>query len=60
VQVLDEVFAFAENETIHTENSHKYTVAEFQTLARSAGWEPREVWAGEAGLFSLHYLTPGS
>jgi dimethylhistidine N-methyltransferase len=38
VQVLDEVFAFAEDETIHTENSHKYTVAEFQALARSAGW----------------------
>jgi len=59
VQVLDEVFAFAEDETIHTENSHKYTVAEFQALARSAGWEPREVWTGKAGLFSLHYLTPG-
>lgn len=59
VTVLGELFAFAEGETIHTENSHKYTVDEFQALARSAGWEPRQVWTGEAGLFSVHYLVPG-
>jgi dimethylhistidine N-methyltransferase len=58
VQVLDERFLFAEGETIHTENSHKYTVEEFQQLAQSAGWEPRQVWTGQTGLFSLHYLTP--
>ena len=57
VQVLSESFDFAEGERIHTENSHKYTVAEFQDLARSAGWEPVEAWTGEEKLFSLHYLA---
>src|SRR5262249_7665462 len=38
IQVLGEAFDFAEGETIHTENSHKYTVEEFQRLAASAGW----------------------
>jgi dimethylhistidine N-methyltransferase len=60
VHVLGEVFTFAEGETIHTENSHKFTVEEFQALARSAGWKPCAVWTGDAGLFSLHYLTPAA
>lgn len=58
VEVLGEHFEFAEGETIHTENSHKYTVEEFQALARSAGWKPLKVWAGADKLFSLHYLAP--
>ena len=44
VHVLGRSFAFAEGERIHTENSHKYTVAEFQTLARVSGWQPVEAW----------------
>jgi dimethylhistidine N-methyltransferase len=60
VQVLSERFDFAEGETIHTENSHKYSVEEFQDLARSAGWNPVEVWTGEDELFSLHYLEPAT
>lgn len=57
VRVLGEPFRFREGETIHTENSHKYTVEEFQSLARAAGWRPLQVWTGPAKLFSLHYLT---
>ena len=58
IEVLGEIFDFMDGETIHTENSHKYTVEEFQELARGAGWQPRQVWTGEAGLFSVHYLVP--
>ena len=58
VEILGEAFDLAEGETIHTENSHKYTVTEFQALARSAGWIARQVWTGQAGLFSLHFLAP--
>ena len=32
VRVLGRAFTFAEGERIHTENSHKYSVAEFQAL----------------------------
>lgn len=49
-------FHFAVNETIHTENSYKYTIAEFQELARSAGFTPISVWTDERSLFSVHYL----
>ncbi|MGH8670697.1 MAG: L-histidine N(alpha)-methyltransferase, partial [Burkholderiales bacterium] len=44
-------------ETVHTENSYKYTVVEFQSLARRSGFEADRVWMDEAGMFSVHYLT---
>ncbi|MEX0745456.1 MAG: L-histidine N(alpha)-methyltransferase [Phycisphaeraceae bacterium] len=56
VRVKGHGFTFAKGERIHTENSHKYTVAEFQALARSAGWRPAKVWTDPANLFSLHLL----
>ncbi len=57
-EVLGELFNLAENEMIHTENSHKYSVEEFQALAVAAGWEPLRVWTGEEKLFSLQYVVP--
>lgn len=50
-------FTFEPGESIYTENSHKFTVAGFQDIARSAGFEPDKVWCDPDGLFSLHYLT---
>lgn len=58
VEISGEAVSFVEGETIHTENSHKYGVEEFQALARASGWEPLQVWTGEDELFSVHYLTP--
>ncbi len=57
--VLGRAFALAEGERIHTENSHKYTVAEFKALARRAGWQPVEAWVDPERLFSLHLLRFG-
>ena len=49
---------FAEGETIHTENSYKYDLAEFAALAASGGWDTAQVWTDTEQLFSLHLLTP--
>ncbi|MDP1534117.1 MAG: L-histidine N(alpha)-methyltransferase [Rubrivivax sp.] len=49
---------FAEGDSVHTENSCKYTVAGFQRLARGAGFEPQAVWTDAARRFSLHWLVP--
>jgi dimethylhistidine N-methyltransferase len=46
---------FRAGETIHTENSYKYTIGSFQALARGSGWSPLKVWTD--GLFSVHALT---
>ena len=54
--VLGRTFAFGAGERIHTENSHKYAVAEFQALARGANWRPLKAWTDPDQLFSLHLL----
>jgi dimethylhistidine N-methyltransferase len=57
VTVANVPFAFREGETIHTENSYKYTIPGFRALAARAGWEGRAVWTDPDGLFSVHALT---
>lgn len=52
-------FDFAEGDSVHTENSYKYTVAGFQALAREAGFEPVACWTDAARRFALHWLASG-
>jgi dimethylhistidine N-methyltransferase len=52
-----QVFSFKEGETIHTENSYKYTQAEFRALAARAGFVTGEIWQDDEGLFSVFHLT---
>jgi len=47
---------FKKGETIHTENSYKYSCEEFTHLASQAGFEPVCFWQDENKLFSIHYL----
>lgn len=56
VTVADEMFRFAEGETIHTENSYKYTQPEFVNLAGKAGFELVESWSDDLALFSVFYF----
>jgi dimethylhistidine N-methyltransferase len=49
-------FSFLKGETIHTENSYKYNVGEFQALAVKAGLEPTRAWWDDDWLFSIHFL----
>jgi dimethylhistidine N-methyltransferase len=46
-------FAMRAGESIHTENSHKFTRRSAQLLLASGGWEPRARWADSAGQFLL-------
>jgi dimethylhistidine N-methyltransferase len=47
---------FQPGETIHTENSYKYTIEGFAALAASAGLALRQSWLDDEQLFSVHYL----
>jgi dimethylhistidine N-methyltransferase len=49
-------FEFERGETIHTENSCKYSVEEFRALAAQAGFRGAKLWLDRRGLFSLHGL----
>jgi uncharacterized SAM-dependent methyltransferase len=55
VRVNGATIDFRAGETIHTENSYKYTIDSFQALARGSGWSPLKVWTD--GLFSVHALV---
>jgi dimethylhistidine N-methyltransferase len=50
-------FRFDVGESIHTENSYKYSVEGFRALARGAGFSTAKVWTDRKGLFSLYGLT---
>jgi dimethylhistidine N-methyltransferase len=56
VNIAGHSFAFAAGETIHTENSYKYSLDRFRILARDAGYTPLEAWTDEQSLFSVHVL----
>ncbi len=57
VTIGGRAFGFRAGETIHTENSYKYSIEEFQALARSAGFDARACWTDGDRLFSVHYFT---
>ena len=46
-------FAFAEGQSIHTENSHKYGPRGARLLLLAGGWTPLAEWTDEAGDFAL-------
>jgi len=53
----DSCFHFRAGETIHTENSYKYSIDEFRDLARRAGFEPEACWRDAGERFAVHYLA---
>lgn len=56
IAIGDHRFAFAAEEGIHTENSYKYSIAEFRALAAEAGFASVRSWQDEQSWFSLHGL----
>jgi L-histidine N-alpha-methyltransferase len=54
VRINGATIDFQAGETIHTENSYKYTVKSFRALARKNGWSPVKVFTD--GFFSVHVL----
>lgn len=56
VSCADQDIRFENGESIHTENSYKYTVDDFAALAASAGLARRQSWLDDDNLFSVHYF----
>jgi L-histidine N-alpha-methyltransferase len=51
-------FFFAAGESIHTENSYKYSLPALNDLAETGGIAVERVWTDERHYFSVAYLTP--
>ena len=49
-------FSFETGESIHTENSYKYSIEGFHALAARAGFTAAKTWTDRRGLFALHGL----
>jgi dimethylhistidine N-methyltransferase len=47
---------FDEGETLHTENSYKFTIEGLRSLAERAGFRAGPVWTDPRRMFSLHWL----
>ena len=56
VTIDDYQFTFSQGENIHTENSHKYTPAEFLKLAAKAHWRGVRKWLAPRELFAVYLL----
>ncbi len=54
VQIDHENIRFRKGETIHTENSYKYTTDQFEALANQAGFKRLQSWYDSQGYFSFH------
>lgn len=59
VTIGETVYVFEEGETIHTENSYKYSLTEFDGLGRAAGFGEVMRWTDADQLFSVYYLKSG-
>lgn len=59
IRVLDRSFSFCPGESIHTENSYKYSIEHFSALAHSSGWTRSQSWTDAERMFSVHALVAG-
>jgi dimethylhistidine N-methyltransferase len=57
VQVAGQSISFAEGETIHTENSYKFTDGSIRQLSETAGWSLSDCWFDEGQRFGLFLLA---
>ena len=57
VKVAGETIDFRAGETIHTENSYKYSVESLTALARGVGWLPAGAWIEAHKYFSIQAFT---
>jgi dimethylhistidine N-methyltransferase len=57
VRILGETIEFRAGETIHTENSYKYTPASFSALARGSGWNVQALWTDPKKYFAVYFLA---
>jgi dimethylhistidine N-methyltransferase len=60
LQVAGRAFRLGAGNSIHTENSHKFSIEGFQRVAMAADFRPGPAWVDRERLFSVHWLeAPG-
>lgn len=59
IDALEMEVSFAAGETIHTENSYKYSPAEIEALCGTSGFRVEQQWLDDESRFSVNLLAPG-
>src|SRR5262245_46107916 len=59
VKVAGDTIDFRVGETIHTENSYKYSIESLAALARGVGWLPVMAWKDSRKYFSIQAFKLG-
>jgi len=57
ISISDQVFNFKQGESIHTENSHKYSEEIFSKLLEGTGWNLEKTWTDENDLYFVSLLV---
>lgn len=55
VNIMDSIITFSEGETIHTENSHKYSLETFREITTSH-FQLEKTWTDNKEMFAIQYL----
>lgn len=58
IKTIDASFRFKEGESIHTENSYKYSLEQIQRLAEDSGFEVKTNFMDQRKWFDLALLSP--
>ena len=58
VTINNQQINFKQGESIHTENSHKYTLESFKQLAAQANVSLEQTWQDDNNYFALCLLRP--
>lgn len=56
VRLCGRTIEFAADESIHTENSYKYSIRRLAALARASNWRLDTSWTDAGSMFSVHVL----
>lgn len=58
IRIGEHTIPFEAGETIHTENSRKFSLNDMQALCANANWAMREVWMDNNNLFAVTLMEP--
>nr|WP_070961227.1 L-histidine N(alpha)-methyltransferase [Hyphomonas sp. Mor2] len=59
VQIGDRAISFTRGETIHTENSRKFTIDSLTPLFEQTGWKLNKTWLDDKRYFAVLLLSAG-
>jgi dimethylhistidine N-methyltransferase len=57
IRIGDKEFSFRKGETLHTENSHKYSIERFKQLIEPTSWRLNHVWTDDKGWYAACLLS---